>query len=60
MDVTDRSSSKTGNPLPFNQDDEKSEEPNASEMFPLGSVNEPDLNRLLRSDNTEDEATEAE
>jgi len=62
MEVTDLSSSRTGKPLRllFNHDEENRDDPKASEMFPLGKVNEPDLRRLLRSDNMDELATEVE
>ena len=62
MEATDLNSSNTGKPLPppVSHEEEKSEDPKASDMFPLGRVSDPDLNLLLRSERMDEVATEAE
>jgi len=65
MDVGERISSKTGKavllPDEANHDEEKMLEPKGFDRPEEGNVvNEPERRRLLRSDNTEDEATDAE
>ena len=62
MEVTDLNSSKTGKPLaPLGSHEVgKREDPKASDMLPLGRVNDPDLNLLFRSERMDEVATEAE